>query len=120
MKNLKDRFIIEAKDSKSLYSNFTKVYEEVIASFVELLKDKGEVTFDEAVDIVNVEDYENPGEVHAVKYDHNDAPNAILINIGYRKNKQEPVWEEVNAKNGLDTIHLEDVLLLMEKVEETK
>ena len=117
MKNLKDRFITEAKDSKSLYSNFNKVYEEVIASFIELLKDKGKVTFDEPVDIVNVEDYENPAEVSAVKYDHNDAPNGILVNIGYEKH--EPVWEELNAKHGLELMHLEDVLLLMEKVEET-
>lgn len=120
MKNLKDRFITEAKDSKSLYQKFTKVYEEVIDSFIELLKDKGEVTFDEPVTIVNPDFYENTGKVHGVKYDQNDAPNAILINIGYSKNTQEPIWEEVNAKYGIDIMFLEDVLLLMEKVEETK
>ena len=117
MKNLKDRFINEAQDSKSLYPKFNKVYEEVVKAFIELLKEKGEVTFDKPIDVVNVEDYENPGQVHGVAYDH-DTPNAVSINIGY--GGHDPEWVEVDSKHGLDIMHIEDVLWLMEKVEESK
>ena len=118
MKNLKDRILLEAKqDTKSLSENLHKVYEEVIISFIELLKDKGEVTFDKPIDVVNVEDYENPGEIYGVAF-LEEAPNAVSINIGY--GGHDPEWVDVDAKRGLDIMHIEDVLWLMEKVEEQK
>ena len=104
-------------EEKNQQTQFTKVLGrlvvDVIESIINLLKSSNNVVkFDEPIEIVFPEDYQNPQLVHSVTcYD-----DKYTLGLGISRKTNNVDIIKIAGIDALDTITVEDLLMLLEKI----
>lgn len=112
-----NEYISEDKHQQTQFTKtLNRLVVDVIESVVNLLKssDDNTVKFDEPIEIVFPADYRNPQLVHSVTcYD-----DKYTLGLGISRKTNDVDVIKIAGIDALDTITIEDLLMLSEKIKE--